>query len=118
MISMEELPLQEQPDQLLFWEHINTFAPQQHFGGKTAIVGHTPQLNGEIRNLGHVQIIDTFCYGDGWLSAVDVTSDKVWQANNFGDFREGVVPPAEIPPQEGSVYMESDSGEFPGVERQ
>jgi serine/threonine protein phosphatase 1 len=89
------LPLQEQPDDLLFWEHINAFVPQPHINGKTAIVGHTPQLNGEIRNLGHVQIIDTFCYGDGWLTALDVTSNKVWQATNHGDYREGTLPPIE-----------------------
>lgn len=132
-----DLPLQEQPDQLLFWEHINAFVPQPHINGKTAVVGHTPQVSGEIRNLGHVQVIDTFCYGDGWLSAVDVTSNKVWQANNFGDFREGEVPPpeAEQPNQNGQpdpngqpgpngngspaaqVYMKSDSGEITDFKR-
>lgn len=94
---LPDLPLAEQPDDILFWQHINELVPPPHISGKTAIVGHTPQLNGEIRNLGHVQIIDTFCYGDGWLTAVDLTSDKVWQANNFGDFRIGEMPTVEDP---------------------
>ena len=102
------LPLIEQPDELLFWEHLNQIVPPPHMSGKTAIVGHTPQTNGQIRNLGHVQIIDTFCYGEGWLSAVDVTSNKVWQASNFGDFREGVMPDVE-------EIQEPSTDEIPGV---
>lgn len=104
------LPFHEQPDDLLFWEHINAFVPPQHVSGKTAIVGHTPQLNGKIRNLGHVQIIDTFCYGDGWLTAVDVTCDRVWQTTNFGDFREDVMPPIE------EMYQEPATDEYPSVD--
>jgi serine/threonine protein phosphatase 1 len=91
------LILPQQPDELLFWEHIQEVPPPPHLSGKIAIVGHTPQLNGEIRNLGHVQIIDTFCYGDGWLTALDVTTNQVWQANNFGDYREGTLPEMEFP---------------------
>lgn len=91
------IPLNQQPDELLFWEHIREIPPPPHVSGKTAIVGHTPQLDGNICNWGHVQIIDTFCYGDGWLSAVDVTSNKVWQATNFGDFRECEMPEKKIP---------------------
>ena len=89
------LPLVEQPDEIIFWEHIKDVIPPPHVSGKTAIVGHTPQANGMIRNLGHVQIIDTHCYGDGWLSAVDVTSNQVWQTTNFGDYREMVMPDVE-----------------------
>ncbi len=103
------LPLAQQPDELLFWEHIKQFPPPMHMSGKTAIVGHTPQLDGRIRNLGHVQIIDTFCYGDGWLSAVDVTTNQVWQATNFGDFREDIIPPVE------EVYEEPSSDEISGL---
>ncbi len=104
------LPLREQPDELLFWEHINAYVPLPHFSGKTAIVGHSPQANGEIRNLGHVQIIDTFCYGDGWLTAVDVTSNQVWQTTNFGDFREIEMPVVE------DVYQEQATEEYPSVD--
>jgi serine/threonine protein phosphatase 1 len=89
------LPFSHQPDELLFWQHLNAFLPAPHYSGKIAIVGHTPQLNGEVRNLGHVQIIDTFCYGDGWLTAVDVNSGELWQANNYDDFQKGILPKAE-----------------------
>ncbi len=104
------LSLPEQPDELIFWEHINAFVPPPHANGKTAIVGHTPQPGGEIRNLGHVQVIDTFCYGGGWLTAVDVTTNNVWQTTNFGDFRAGEMPPVE------EMYEEPATDEYPGTD--
>lgn len=94
-----EIPLRQQPDQVIFWEHINDPIPRPHRSGKTAVVGHTPQLDGDVRNFGHLQIIDTFCYGDGWLSALDVDTGKVWQTNNLGDFRESVLSDPEIAPE-------------------
>ena len=60
-----------------------------HISGKTAVVGHTPQVEGDIRDLGHIKMIDTYCYGDQWLTALDVDSGQYWQANNWGGFRTG-----------------------------
>lgn len=82
-----DVPLLEQRDDVIFWQHIREFAPDLHENEKIAIVGHTPQLEGEIRDFGHVKIIDTYCYGDQWLTALDVTTGTIWQANNRGDLR-------------------------------
>ena len=82
-----DLPFAEQKDEVIFWQHIREFPPGLHVSGKTAVVGHTPQMEGEIRDLGHVKIIDTFCYGDQWLTALDVNSGMIWQANNLGELR-------------------------------
>lgn len=82
-------PMEEQPDELLFWEHIGDFPPAPHYSGKTGVVGHTPQVDGHVRDLGHVKIIDTFCYGDQWLTALDVDNDTIIQANNQGQLRTG-----------------------------
>ena len=98
-----EIPLEQQPDQIIFWEHVTDQVPQPHRSGKTAVVGHTPQMDGDVRNFGHLQIIDTFCYGDGWLSALDVDTGKVWQTNNQGDFRESVLSEPEIVPENPST---------------
>ena len=87
------LPLEEQPDELQFWQHIRDVPPELHLSGKIAIVGHTPQVEGEIRDFGHVKIIDTFCYGDQFLTALDVESGDYWQASNWGDFRRGRLEP-------------------------
>ena len=82
-----DLPLAEQLDEVIFWQHIRDFPPGLHISGKIAVVGHTPQLDGEIRDLGHVKIIDTYCYGDQWLTALDVDNGTIWQANNLGELR-------------------------------
>ena len=54
---------------------------------KTAVLGHTPQMDGEVLDLGHLKVIDTYCYGDQWLTALDVDSGKIWQANERGEDR-------------------------------
>jgi serine/threonine protein phosphatase 1 len=81
------LPLAEQPPDLLFWEHLHLNLPRPQESGNTAIVGHTSQKSGEILDLGHVVCIDTFCHGGGWLTALDVGSGKVWQADRTGHLR-------------------------------
>jgi serine/threonine protein phosphatase 1 len=81
------LPLEAQPDFLLFWQHVVHTLPGQHRSGKTAIVGHTPQTNGEILDVGYLICIDTYCVGDGWLTALDVESGTIWQADKHGELR-------------------------------
>jgi serine/threonine protein phosphatase 1 len=58
--------------------------PKPHCSGKVAIVGHKAQTSGEILDLGCVKCIDTFCHGGGWLTALDVRTSQVWQANDQG----------------------------------
>ena len=81
------IALPEQPDEVVFWRHLNATTPPPHLNGKIAVVGHTPQPDGDVVDLGHILAIDTYCYGDQWLSAVDVESGMIWQANNRGDLR-------------------------------
>ncbi|HMO15431.1 MAG TPA: aminotransferase class I/II-fold pyridoxal phosphate-dependent enzyme [Pirellulaceae bacterium] len=79
--------LPKQPDEILFWQHVEDRVPQPHISGRIAILGHTPQESGEIRDLGHIKIIDTFCYGDRWLTAYDVHTGEQWQARMDGLIR-------------------------------
>jgi serine/threonine protein phosphatase 1 len=81
------LSLDQQPDRLLLWEHVVHTLPGRHFSGKTAVVGHTPQMTGEILDLGYLICIDTYCVGGAWLTALDVDSGQVWQANRAGELR-------------------------------
>jgi serine/threonine protein phosphatase 1 len=83
-----ELPLAEQPEQVLFWTHISTVLPPRHCSGKTAVVGHTPQVEGEVLDMGHLVCIDTCCFAGGWLTALDTTNGTVWQADHLGRLRE------------------------------
>lgn len=82
------LSMSEQPDELLLWQHIDErYRPEPHFTGKKIICGHTPQADGEVLDLGHIKIIDTFCYGDRWLTALDVDTGEHIQARMDGSLR-------------------------------
>jgi serine/threonine protein phosphatase 1 len=81
-----DLPLRQQPwDGMRWCSH--PAAPLPHCSGKIAIVGHKPQLDGEILDLGCLKCIDTFCHGGGWLTALGVDTGQVWQANMAGQLR-------------------------------
>lgn len=82
-----DLPLDAQPIDTLLWESLKVRQPGPHCSGKTAIVGHTSQKNSEILDLGYLKCIDTWCYGEGWLTALDVESGQVWQADKSGKRR-------------------------------
>ncbi len=82
-----ELPLTEQTVFTLRWQKLTEVTPGPHFSGKRAIVGHTHDHAGEIFDIGHVICIDTFCYGGGWLTALDANSGELWQANLHGELR-------------------------------
>jgi hypothetical protein len=78
--------------------------PARHCSGKVAIVGHTPQKSGDILDLGYLKCIDTFCHGGGWLTALEVRTGKVWQANLAGgcgtskkSFQSGLEKPQQNP---------------------
>ena len=77
-----------EPTETLLWESLKVRQPGPHCSGKTAIVGHTSQKSGEILDLGHLKCIDTRCYGEGWLTAMDVESGQVWQADKNGRLRD------------------------------
>jgi serine/threonine protein phosphatase 1 len=85
--------LASQPWQDLRWQSLSWHLPGPHRSGKTAVVGHTANKLGHITNYGHVICIDTYCHGGGWLTALEVETSSVWQANRAGEFRIGELPP-------------------------
>ncbi len=82
-----DLLLEEQPDYMLFWEKFHN-PPAPHRSGKIMVCGHTPQKSGHPQHIGHAICIDTWAYGEGWLTCLDVGSGQYWQANEAGAFRE------------------------------
>ena len=82
-----DVPLDDQPDYLLFWEHLHFHLPAPHENGKIAIVGHTAQKSAEIVDLGHVVCLDTYCHGGGWLTALEIGSGQIWQVDRHGKRR-------------------------------
>lgn len=78
------LPMDQQPASLLRWRSLRRGIPGPHVSGKTVVVGHTAQKNGKILDLGYLKCIDTYCYGGGWLTALDVGSGEIWRADARG----------------------------------
>jgi serine/threonine protein phosphatase 1 len=80
------LPLDKQSDLYLYWEKFDGRGP--HVSGKIMVCGHTAQKQGHPRNVGHAVCIDTWAYGKGWLTCLDVATGHYWQANEKGNTRE------------------------------
>jgi serine/threonine protein phosphatase 1 len=86
-----DIPMCEQDVGMLRWESLREMTPGRHESGKTVIVGHTSQKGGEILHLGHLVCIDTYCHGGGWLTALEVTTGQIWQANRNGELRPEAI---------------------------
>jgi serine/threonine protein phosphatase 1 len=84
-----ELPMPEQDIFHLRWQKLTEFVPGPHVSGKRFVLGHTHDRGGEIFDAGHFICLDTYCYGGGWLTAMDVESGEMWQANIHGEARTG-----------------------------
>ena len=82
-----ELPLDKQSVHSLRWLKLTDVTPEPHLNGKRAIVGHTHDRGGEIFDVGHLTCIDTYCYGGGWLTALEVNTNTLWQTNAEGQLR-------------------------------
>lgn len=87
-----DMALEDQPTYLLHWEALYECRP--HCSGKIMICGHTKQRSGLPRNWGHAVCIDTWVYGDGWLTCLDVATGQLWQANRHGEERTGWLDPS------------------------
>ncbi len=82
-----QVSLSMQSQQLLFWEKFNS--PPPHCSGKIMVCGHTAQKDGMPKNIGHAVCIDTWVYGDGWLTCLEPASGQFWQANQLRQWRRG-----------------------------
>jgi len=75
-----DLPLsQQQPYTLIHKKLVQQDSP--HVSGKTIICGHTAQKNHLPLDLGHTICIDTDAGRDGWVTCLDTSTGKYWQAN-------------------------------------
>lgn len=86
---LPELPMEEQPAEALLFHRLRESIPAPHFSGKKVYVGHSAQRQGEILDVGHLMCIDTFLYGGGWLTAIEVTSGQILQIDAGGKMRGG-----------------------------
>jgi serine/threonine protein phosphatase 1 len=81
------LPMNRIARTKLRWESIVPTRLCAPFSGKQVIVGHTPQVNGEVLDLGFLVCLDTDCSRGGWLSALEVGTGRVIQTNQEGEVR-------------------------------
>ena len=77
--------LDDQPESALYWQRYRD--PEQHCSNKIMVCGHTIQQSGLPLSNDYSICIDTWAYGDGWLSCLDVESGTIWQANEAGETR-------------------------------
>ncbi|MEO0540086.1 MAG: metallophosphoesterase family protein [Cyanobacteria bacterium P01_A01_bin.105] len=82
-------PLHQQSPRRLFWEKFDYPAPHQ--SGKTLVCGHTRQKSGNPLNIGHAICIDTWAWGAGWLTGLEVNSGEMWQVNRQGKIRRSHI---------------------------
>ncbi len=75
--------LSEQPAMTALWLPLDE-PPGPHYSGKTAVVGHTPQPDGRVLDLGHLVCVDTGCGFGGLLTAYEPASGRVWQVDERG----------------------------------
>lgn len=80
------VPLADQTSEMLRWTHLTGNEPPYH-PVKNVVCGHTPQRSGEPLGFPGWVCIDTYAYGGGWLTAFDVETDEIFQANQDGKYR-------------------------------
>lgn len=80
-------PLTETDESTLLWEKIGEEMPDPHESGKIAVVGHTSQASHEVLDAKHLICIDTACWSGGWLTALELHSGTVLQADRDGKLR-------------------------------
>lgn len=81
-----DVPFERTDDAYRYWNHLLE-VPPPHFSGKRAFVGHTPQASGKILDRGHIVCLDTYCFGGGWLTALNLDTNEVFQANRHGHLK-------------------------------
>lgn len=76
------LNMDKQGENELRWRLINPSDPP-HVSGKTIICGHTSQKSGQVYRQHGLIGIDTYAYGGGYLSALEISTNEqslsVWQ---------------------------------------
>lgn len=89
---LPNLPLEQQPEDFLYWRHLTENIPDPHISGKHAICGHTPQPGGHVGYYGHLTCLDTGCFLGLCLSAMELETGRVWQSDRQGRVREPQMP--------------------------
>ncbi|MBT4866033.1 MAG: serine/threonine protein phosphatase [Planctomycetaceae bacterium] len=83
------VPPDLQTRECLRWERLQGDEPP-HDSGRTVICGHTSQRSGKPLVFDGWICIDTWVYGDGWLTCLDTSAELVYRSKQDGSY-EGPV---------------------------
>ncbi|MCX7666293.1 MAG: serine/threonine protein phosphatase [Gemmataceae bacterium] len=86
-----DLELEDQVSEWLHWEFLKPSRHRGHCSGKVMVCGHSEQRNGFPLVLKQAICIDTWAYGEGWLTALCLDDLHYWQANELGELRQGTL---------------------------
>jgi len=83
------VPLPQQTAEWLRWTRL-TGLEYPHPSGKRVICGHSSQHSG-LPAVGDGWVcLDTWAYGNGWLTCLELGEDMIYQSRQDGTFRHGV----------------------------
>lgn len=77
--------LRDQSDDWLYWTRFSDAFP--HVSGKIMFCGHTAQKSGLPQVKPFAICLDTWVYGQGWLTCLEVETGIIHQANQAGQYR-------------------------------
>jgi serine/threonine protein phosphatase 1 len=89
---LPDVPMGAQPAYQLRWALFEPAEMRPHESGKKVVVGHTEQTDSDVLDLGFVACIDTACWRYGWLTALEVRTNQLWQASRWGMLRDPDEP--------------------------
>lgn len=84
-------PMSEQSSDTWRWQHLHGL-PHQHISGKTIVCGHTEQRDGDVYYADGLICLDTYAYGGGRLSGLDVMTGTLWQVDNELQVYQSTLP--------------------------
>ena len=78
-----DVEMSEQFDDVLFWGDYASIG--RHISGKRVVCGHTSQKDGVPKSNSNAICIDTWACGNGWLTCLNVDSNRYYQASRTGE---------------------------------
>jgi serine/threonine protein phosphatase 1 len=95
--------LSDQSDDWLFWTRFEDAYP--HISGKKMICGHTAQKGGLPNVKPFAICLDTWVYGQGWLTCLEVETGDLVQANQAGELRRITLKDLEEAPSNADTLQ-------------
>ncbi len=100
--------LSDQSDDWLFWTRFEDAFP--HVSGKQLICGHTAQKSGYPKVKPFAICLDTWVYGQGWLTSLNVETGEIVQTNQNREIRRFSIHESQQAPSTGTLPIQLPPG--------